>query len=86
MNQKEYKELRCRDSGYDCDFLVRAGSEEEVISVVSEHACRAHKVCEITPETRDSMRSKARSVLGGGDWANIREEEWRVPHWEWMEN
>ena len=57
MAQKEYKELSCRDTGADCDFLVRAETTEEVISVASEHGCRVHQVCEITPEARDRMNS-----------------------------
>jgi predicted small metal-binding protein len=80
MDQKEYKELSCRDGGYDCDFLVRAGTQDEAIRVISEHACRTHKICEITPDMRDSLKSKTRGVLFGGNWANIRKSEWRVPH------
>lgn len=47
MATKEYKQLSCRDFGADCDFMVRAQTEEEVISLATEHACRRHSKCEI---------------------------------------
>ena len=48
MPAKEYKELSCRYVGRDCDFLVRAETEEEVLNLVREHFCRDHNICEIT--------------------------------------
>ena len=50
MPGKEYKEMGCRNSGWDCDFLVRAETEDEVMNLVREHLCRAHNICEITLE------------------------------------
>jgi len=81
MNQKEYRELSCRDTGADCDFMVRAETPEEVISLASEHGCRVHNICEITPEARDQMKSLMRSVWCGGEFVEIQE-----PQNEWMEN
>jgi len=62
MAQREYKQLSCRELGGDCDFLVRAEKEDEVMSLVSEHACRVHGGCEITPELKDKMRASMKSV------------------------
>jgi len=73
MAQKEYKELSCRDTGADCDFLVRAETAEEAVSIASEHGCRVHNVCEITPEERDRMNSLMRSVWCGGEFVDIQE-------------
>jgi predicted small metal-binding protein len=66
MVQTEYKQLSCRDLGEDCDFLVRAEKEDEVMSVVTEHRCRAHGRCEITPELKDKMRLSMRNVCCAG--------------------
>ncbi len=52
MAKKEYKQLSCRDSGADCDFMIRAQTEEEVIRLVTEHACRVHSKCEIPPQSK----------------------------------
>ena len=62
MAQREYKQLSCREAGADCDFLVRAEKAEEAISLASEHACRSHNLCEITPELKSKMQSSLRSV------------------------
>ena len=36
------KELRCRDVGPDCDAVVRAESDEEVLVQVADHAKSIH--------------------------------------------
>ena len=43
------KELRCRDVGFDCDAVVHAESEEEVLAIAAQHAKQVHQV-EVTPE------------------------------------
>jgi predicted small metal-binding protein len=50
MAKKEYKQLSCRDGGADCDFLVRAETEEEVLKVATDHACRVHGKCDLPQE------------------------------------
>jgi len=67
MAQREYRELSCREAGADCDFLVRAETENEVISLASEHACRAHNMCEVTPEFKSKAQSSIRSVWCEGE-------------------
>ena len=62
MAQREYRELSCREAGADCDFLVRSEKEEEAISLASEHACRSHSICEITPEIRSKMQKSIKRV------------------------
>jgi predicted small metal-binding protein len=86
MAQKAYKELSCRDTGADCDFLVRAETEDEVVSVASEHACRVHNICEITPEERNRMNSMTRSVWCGGEFVDIQEAGLHTTEGEWMED
>lgn len=36
------KLLRCRDVGADCDFEVRAETEEEVLQAAAKHAQSEH--------------------------------------------
>jgi predicted small metal-binding protein len=63
MATKEYKQLSCRDAGADCDFLVRAESEDEIMTVASEHGCRVHGMCQVTPELKDQMKSIIKTVM-----------------------
>jgi predicted small metal-binding protein len=67
MAQKEYRQLSCREAGADCDFLVRAETENEVMSLASEHACRVHNMCEITPEFKSKMQGLTKSVWCDGE-------------------
>jgi len=66
MVQREYKQLSCRDLGADCDFLIRAEKEDEVVALVSEHFCRAHGGCVITPELKNKMQGPMKSVCCAG--------------------
>lgn len=43
------KTLRCRDVGFDCDQVIQADTEEEVLQQAAEHAQRDHHVT-VTPE------------------------------------
>ncbi len=62
MAQKEYRQLSCRDTGADCDFMVRAETEDEVMSLAGEHACRVHNMCEMTPEFKSRMQTLTKNV------------------------
>ncbi len=67
MAQREYKQLGCRGLGADCDFLVRSDREDEVMSPVTEDACRVHGRCEITPELKDRMRVSMKTICCEGE-------------------
>lgn len=62
MAQKQYKQLSCKDAGADCDFLVRAETEEEVITVAASHGARVHGIKEVTPELKNKMKSLIKTV------------------------
>jgi len=82
MAQKLYKQLSCRDAGADCDFLVRAETESELISIASEHACRVHKFCEVTPEMKDKMLSATASIwCEGGACSSAPRTTFYAPQW-----
>ncbi len=57
------KELGCRDFKQDCDFSVRAKSEDEILDRCREHACKAHGKCDDSAEIRERIRFHIRSVM-----------------------
>ena len=82
MAQRIYRQLSCRDAGVDCDFLVRAETENEVLSLAGEHACRVHNLCQVTPEMKDKMLSSTASIwCEGGDCRLASRESFYVPPW-----
>jgi len=62
MAGKTYHEVSCRDAGADCDFMVRAETEEEVLRIVADHACRSHQMCEISPDMKAKVSSLIKTV------------------------
>jgi predicted small metal-binding protein len=51
------KVFRCRDLGLDCDAVIRAGSEEEVLKKAAEHAKAVHNMTEIPAEVVVKVRA-----------------------------
>ena len=49
------KALHCRDAGFDCEHVIRAESEEEVLQQAAEHARAAHDV-DVTPAIAEQVR------------------------------
>jgi AhpD family alkylhydroperoxidase len=60
--QGSEKELRCRDVGVDCDYVVYGKTEEEIFRKAAEHARSAHDMGEITPELVEKARAAIHSV------------------------
>jgi len=60
--QNAEKELRCRDVGVDCDYVMRGKTEEEIFTKASEHAKTVHKMKEIPKELMEKARAAIRSV------------------------
>ncbi|MFQ5917687.1 MAG: DUF1059 domain-containing protein [Candidatus Binatia bacterium] len=54
------KVLRCRDIGFDCDYVVRAETEEEILKKAAEHAQTAHDMKEISEEVAAKVRAAIR--------------------------
>ena len=52
--------IYCRDLGFDCNGVVRAGTEEELLSQVARHAQHDHGVAEVTPELVAEVKSARR--------------------------
>lgn len=55
------KQLLCRDAGFDCDAVVTAETEEEVLARAAPHAQEVHGV-EVTPEIGQELAGKIRDV------------------------
>lgn len=55
------KQLACRDAGFDCDAVVQADTDEEVMAQVRPHAQAAHGV-EVTPEMERQLAGLVRQV------------------------
>lgn len=53
------KVIHCKDVGFDCEGVVRADSEEQVLRLAAEHAKSAHGVSELT----DEMVEKVKAVI-----------------------
>jgi len=56
------KMLRCRDVGLDCDGVIRAETEEELMGKVAEHAKTAHGITEISPELAAKVKAAIKEV------------------------
>lgn len=54
------KVVNCRDVGFDCDGVVRASSEEEVLKKVAAHAREAHGLEHVSDEVVQKVRSVMR--------------------------
>ena len=62
MAGKTYKQMNCRDAGADCDFMVRAETEDELLKIVAGHACSSHNMCEFSTELREKVLSHIKTV------------------------
>lgn len=50
------KTLNCRDAGFDCEGVIQATTEEEILSQAAEHAQAAHNV-QVTPELAEQLKT-----------------------------
>ena len=49
------KTLHCSDAGFDCEGVIRATTEEEVLNQAAKHALEAHGV-KVTPDLAEQLR------------------------------
>ena len=52
------RELNCRDIGFDCDAVVRADSDDEIMAQAATHAREVHGLQEIDSQTADKIRAQ----------------------------
>jgi len=51
------KVLRCNDVGFECEGVIRAETEEEVLKQAAEHAKSEHNLEEISDEVVEKIRA-----------------------------
>jgi len=54
------KVVRCRDVGFDCEGVVRAETEQEVLEQVAAHAKAVHNIETVPPEVVEKVRQVMR--------------------------
>lgn len=59
------KTLYCREAGFDCDTIIQANTEDEVLALAGRHALEVHQVA-ITPELAEQLRTMIREEKGIG--------------------
>jgi predicted small metal-binding protein len=57
------KVIRCRDVGFNCEGVVRAETEEEVLKQVAAHAKSVHNLQAVSEE----VVAKVRQVMRDSD-------------------
>jgi len=57
------KTLNCREAGFECDYVVKGETDEEVLRNGGEHAMKAHgmKAEDMTPEMKQKLKGLIRS-------------------------
>ena len=53
------KVIHCKDVGFQCEGVVKADSEEEVLKMAADHAKNVHGVSQLT----DEMVQKVKSII-----------------------
>jgi len=56
------KTLRCRDVGVDCNAVIQAETEEELMRKVAEHAKTVHGMTEISPDMAAKVKAAIKEV------------------------
>lgn len=51
------KVLRCYDIGSNCDFTIRADTEEEVLRLAQEHGRKNHGMKDFPPEMIANLKA-----------------------------
>ncbi len=56
--------FKCRDVGFDCDYIVREDNESEIIKKVMEHGERDHNLRQddFTPSLLERIRGQMQTV------------------------
>ena len=70
------KVLRCSDVGFECEGVIRAETEEEVMQQAAEHAKTVHDVQELTDEIvqkvkaaiQDEQQQQNPIIIGDHPW------------------
>ena len=53
------KVIHCNDAGFECEGVLKADSEEEVLKMAAEHAKKIHGVSQLS----DEMVQKVKAII-----------------------
>jgi predicted small metal-binding protein len=53
------KVIHCKDAGFECEGVLKADSEEEVLKMAAEHAKKIHGVSQLS----DEMVQKVKAII-----------------------
>ncbi|MEX2231613.1 MAG: DUF1059 domain-containing protein [Cyclobacteriaceae bacterium] len=56
------KVIRCRDVGFDCNGVIKAKTEKEVLELAAQHAKSVHGLKEVTPEIVAKIKAVMKDV------------------------
>jgi predicted small metal-binding protein len=56
------KVIYCKDVGFDCGYVARASSEEELLKKVAEHAEQVLEVADLPDEVVAQVRAAIREA------------------------
>jgi len=58
------KTISCREAGFECDYVIKGQTEEEVVKNGAEHAIKEHgmKPEDMTPEMKQKIRALVRDT------------------------
>jgi predicted small metal-binding protein len=51
------KTMSCRDVGFDCGFVAKGETEEDILLQAAAHARSVHNINEITPEIAEKVKN-----------------------------
>jgi predicted small metal-binding protein len=63
MSYYVVKSISCREAGFECDYVVKGETEEEVMKNGSEHVRKVHSIKEeeMTPEMKQKIKGFIRT-------------------------
>jgi predicted small metal-binding protein len=58
------KTISCREAGFECDYVIKGQTEEEVVKNGAEHTIKEHgmKAEDMTPEMKEKIRALVRDT------------------------
>jgi predicted small metal-binding protein len=58
------KTLSCRDSGFDCDYIIQGETEEDIFRNSGQHALNDHGIRreDFTPQFNEKLRGLIRDI------------------------
>jgi predicted small metal-binding protein len=77
MAPNEYRQLSCRDLGNDCDFLIRAGTDEKLLPLANDHLCEVHRICHFNSALAAKIDDSIRSIWCQEQQCGV------IPQWGW---